>query len=125
MSHTDKLAALAKLMVGRQATVSDDDLHVYLEDLADIEPAIVAAACETLRKRPKREYETAFPCIGDILEACRLAKIEQRHEAQRQLAAKCTTPEDPPASPPLTRAEAKAFVARLKADVERLRKAKR
>ena len=120
-----KLGAMMKLAAARQATLTELSQQVYLEDLQDVAVEFVEAACHTLAREPRREYQTAFPALGDVLEACRQAKVEQAHEARRLLAAKCTTPEYPPPSPPLTRAEAKAFVARLKADVDRLRKAKR
>lgn len=85
--HQRKMAALAKLAIRRQATIHDGDFAVYLEDIAEIPVATVERACDTIGREPRREYETAFPALGDLLKACRVAAFAIETERIKALVA--------------------------------------
>lgn len=117
-------AALAKMAMFRQADPSDLTLNLYSAELEDhgIAPEVILRACQALQETPRREGETAFPDLGTLLVACREAKQALYREHLERLAAKAPkalmSAED---VKPLSREQAKSFVADLKAQVEAIR----
>jgi|SRR6185369_15004110 len=114
-------AALAKLSILRQASdVSDLTLDLYAAELeaAGITPDVVVIACQGLQSQPRAEGETAFPSLGTLLERCYAIRREWQKQAeavasQRLLEAERSGQRN------MTKAEAAAFIAQLKADVDR------
>jgi len=76
---------LAKLAIRRQASITPADLAVYSEDLAGF---LMPDLTEGLRSfvRPRERGETAFPDVGSIIEACKVARGErlQREALERE-----------------------------------------
>lgn len=105
---------LAKLSARRQAEVDDAVYVIYAEDLAaeSIPVADVEAVCARLGKQPREPYQTAFPPIGDILQACREIR-QNRAQQQRALEDRERNARLLPA--PLSREEASTWLARIKA----------
>jgi len=110
-----KLNALIRLGIARQAPMDTPSQKVYLEELAHVPAEVIERVCQHLARRPKGDYEPAFPAVGTVLELCG-SILRQRliqSDTQRYL--------DAPTRPSLSREEAKAWVEQLKADVERAR----
>jgi hypothetical protein len=123
ISHTgnpEVTAALATMAMFRQADPSELTLNLYSAELEarGIDPAVAIRACQAIQETPRRDGQTAFPDLGTLLDACVEAKQALYRERLEVLAAQAPKQLLPPASPPMTRAEAKSFVAKLRSDVE-------
>lgn len=119
--HAERvIEALKRLAILRQADVGAGTYAAYVQTLAQdgLEPGIVVDVCERLAKRPRGEGETAFPDYGTLAGECRATAKRRALESARAQAPKAL-PE--PVRADLTRDEAKRFVDRLKAAVERRR----
>ncbi len=117
-------AALTQMAAFRQADVDGDTLRLYADALAEesLPNEVIVRACRTIERTPRREGETAFPDFGTLLKACSMAKEQIRQDGIARLASTAPKALMPPEDmPSLTREEAKAFVTRLRADVEALR----
>lgn len=109
-----KLAALMKLAAARQSPIDELAQQVYLEGLERVPSDIVERACQQLAMRPKNDYEPMFPSLGIVVEECKAVRDhDDSMNAPKQL--------KEARSADLTRAEAKAWVTKLKRDVESLR----
>jgi hypothetical protein len=59
--------ALANLALARQvADFGDNAQRVYLHLLADLDPVLVARACEAYARQPRKEFESTMPAVADI-----------------------------------------------------------
>ena len=58
--------ALVNLALARQAEFEDGAQRVYLHLLADLDPALVARACEEWARRPRAEFAPVMPTAADI-----------------------------------------------------------
>lgn len=122
--HPVVTKALAKMAMLRQAETSALTLNLYSAELAErgIAVEVVVRACAALQETPRREGETAFPDLGTLLKACSVAKEAIRQERNAALAASCPKLLRPGEDqPPMSRADARAFVAQLRRDVEAVR----
>lgn len=78
--------ALIRLAAARGGKLDDVTSEVYLDDLQAFEPSFVSRACETLRKQPRRDYETILPALATIIaEVERIAREDARVEANLRL----------------------------------------
>jgi hypothetical protein len=112
-----KLGSLVRLGVARQAPPDEVVLRVYLDGLRAVPAAVVDQACVELARAPRDDYESSFPSLGVLLERCKAVRNHQQMlAAPKQL--REATPE------PLTKAEAQAWVERLRRDVRVKRAAK-
>lgn len=113
-----KLNALLRLGILRQAPQELETLKAYIEELEPMPSDVVEICCQKIARRPKGEYEPAFPAIGTILQECRShqARVMQEIETSRLL--------NPPAvSVPseLQRQRKEKFLAELRDIVNRKR----
>ena len=72
------LKNLFTLAEARQAAVSESTLKLYVSTLMDWPVEDVEQVCTKIATSPRREGETAFPPLGNILEdlrACKAAKL--------------------------------------------------
>ena len=120
-----KLDALIRLGIGRQAKPLDAQTQeVYLDDL-DNEPAdVVVEACRRLRIAERPEFDTVFPSVGTLLAECKEVRRLQGRERVKALAAQApkllAAPVD---ETPITREEARVFMADFRARVRASRQA--
>lgn len=105
---------LAKLAVRRQAEVDPQTFTVYGEDLAakNIPLEDVQAVCDRLGEKAREAYQTAFPCLGDILQPC-LEIRRNRERTQLELAYR-EHQQRALAAPPMSDETAKLWLARIK-----------
>lgn len=83
----DLRTSLQALAIARSTEVDDAVLAVYLHSLADLDVAIVSAACERLAKEPRKDYQAALPEVGLIrLEAAKVAREVSHTERIKRLA---------------------------------------
>jgi hypothetical protein len=109
-----KLGALIRLGIARQSPLDEAGQQVYLEALLRIPGDVVERSCQELSAEPRNDFEPMFPPLGVILQRCRqvrdhwagLMVPKQLREARPE---------------PLTKDEAKAWIERLKADVQKRR----
>lgn len=79
-------ASLTRLAIARGASLDESIAVVYLTDLADLDPALVARACGVLAKLKREDYETALPSVGTIREHVEaLSRDDARAQARQQL----------------------------------------
>jgi len=71
------VALLAILGVRRQAKLDDEDYKVFASDLEEYELADIEAGLSQIGKRPRDEGETAFPSLGTMLAAIKLARRQR------------------------------------------------
>lgn len=120
-------AALAKMAILRQASdVSDLTLDIYTAELERFQvPAeAVVEACARLQHRPRSDGETAFPDFGALLKLCRVIAAQQAsrmNEERYQRWLLETGQREPVDAPERTPEQARAFVAQMRRDVDRLR----
>lgn len=111
-----KVQALIKLGIARQSPQDDASQIVYVEGLESVPSDIVERACSQLAREPKNDYEPAFPSLGALIQRCREVRDhDDMASAPKQL--REARPE------PLSKEEAKAWVEKLKAEVQRRRQA--
>lgn len=105
---------LRKLSVRRQAEVDAPTYGLYAEDLARerIDLADLDIVCYQIGRTPRREFESAFPALGDLLEACRHVREARR---ARELEAAAANAPKQILGEPMTRERAKAWLAKIKA----------
>lgn len=112
-----KIVALVKLGIARQSPLEEAGQQVYLEQLASVPSDILERACVELARIPRDDYEPAFPSLGIVIERCRMVRDhDAAMAAPKQLYQ--SQPKD------WTKAEAKAWVERLRRDVQSQRKRK-
>jgi hypothetical protein len=63
--------------VRRQAKLDDEDYKVFASDLEEYELADIEAGLSQIGKRPRDEGETAFPSLGTMLAAIKLARRQR------------------------------------------------
>ena len=68
--YHDHLRALTRLSIMRQANLQERDFMVFIEELSDVDPDVLAESCQRLGREPRERYETAFPDVGAIRAAC-------------------------------------------------------
>lgn len=119
-----KLRALIRLGLARQSKLDKDGQVLYLDELVGLPADIVEVACANLQRQPRRDYETAFPALGDVLEACREVERTRQAVAHRRWLEEHPLPNFDP-GPPMSKAEVKAFIAQMKADVDAIRRVSR
>jgi hypothetical protein len=79
------LPRLAGLAEARQASVSSETLQLYSDQLSRFALEDVCTVTRRMALEPRREFETAFPALGDIAEEIRgLEKRRRRDEQQRK-----------------------------------------
>lgn len=116
-----KLQALTKLAVRRQATQLEPSTYVvYLEDLQQTPLEVVELACETVGKAPRAEYETAYPPVGNLLQACKRAAVELQEARWKAIAATAPKSLPPAEEMPPSREEASRVMAGFRARVRQL-----
>lgn len=71
------LKALVFLAEARQADVSKETLKICAAELLRWPVDLVENTCHRLAKRPRREGETAFPALGNLLEELQSRKAAQ------------------------------------------------
>lgn len=117
--------ALAKLGIARQHRLSEEEFDVYLDELDKFAAGIVREACRQIACEPREAFETAFPSLGTLISRC-AAVIRQEDAKRRDALAdegmKYLRASETHNAPEMTREEAKAFVNRLKAEVDAKRK---
>jgi len=114
-------AALAKMALLRQAPDVDRvtlDLFAAELESSGITPDVVVIACQALQTRPRADGETAFPSFGTLLEACYGIRREWQKQAEA-VASQRLLEAERAGQRNMTKAEAAAFIAQLKADVDR------
>ncbi len=110
-----KVKALVKLGIARQSPQDAAAQLVYVEGLQHVPSDIVERACAQLALVPRDDYEPMYPPLGVIIERCRMVRDHDASiGAPKQL--REARPE------PLTKAEASAWVERLKRDVRSRRR---
>jgi len=79
------LSRLAGLAEARQASVSSETLQLYSDQLSRFALEDVCTVTRQMALEPRREFETAFPALGDIAEGIRrLEKRRRQAEQQRK-----------------------------------------
>lgn len=79
------VALLAGLAEARQANVSDRTYELYSAALSGFPEADVRALVERIARERRREGETAFPSLGQLVEPLQAtAAARQRERAQRK-----------------------------------------
>lgn len=125
MSKPRMTIALARMAVLRQAPeLTELDFELYAEELVrqNVPADQVEEACQRMGLREREEGQTAFPSLGSLLKECERVRVDRRRAEIEALAATAPKALMPPENmPPLSREEAKAFVTRLRADVEAMR----
>ena len=76
--------ALLSLAEARQATISDSTLKLYSKSLVLWPTEDVFGVCADIAGKPRREGDTSFPTLGDILERLRERKRKRISENAAQ-----------------------------------------
>lgn len=115
--NAQKLKALVRLGIARQAPLDEAGQQVYLEAIVRIPADVVERACQELGAEPRNDFEPMFPPLGVLIQRCRavrehwdsLSAPKQLREAKQE---------------PLTKEEARAWINRLKGAVQQRREGK-
>jgi hypothetical protein len=75
--------ALTRLCVARGGAIDDTASEVYLDRLARFSPGLVRRACERWMDVPRREFETALPDVGKLIQTIEHIAEEDAAELRR------------------------------------------
>lgn len=64
----------------RQASVSETTLNLYIKTLAEWPIDFIQHVCTQMAMVPRREGETAFPTLGDFMEALKMHRARKAQE---------------------------------------------
>lgn len=118
--------ALGQMAAFRGATVTDETLALFAARLVAervrVEDAV--EACRRLEREERAEGELAFPSLGTLLKRIGLVESQRyrREQERREHGVKQLQAQRDADLPHFTKAEAKAFVAQMRQDVEAVRK---
>lgn len=102
------IKALVRMGIARQSPPDEAALIVYAEELNGIDPGVIEAACHRLSRRPRADFETAFPSLGALLLTCEQVTADHALDRIRAIAETCPKQLEPPAElPAMTKHEAK------------------
>jgi len=95
--HQAVFSAVRALAMARQAEMSAEEFVVYFAGLADLDPFVVARACQRLAQVARQPYEPAMFELGRIRdEAGRVALDDAKARELRQLAPAPSSPDTDP-----------------------------
>jgi hypothetical protein len=77
------IAVLVRLALRRQAELETAVFDVYADDLLADGVAMddLIAVCDAIGKTPRADYASAFPAVGDLLQACRSRAYNRKQAA--------------------------------------------
>jgi len=113
MSRDEIIQTLGRLAIRRQAEVDQFTFEVYADDLVreGVDAEDLVAVCWELGRKPRAEYQPAFPAVGDLLQGCaeiRRNKTQRMWEERRATAMMVTD------GKPMTPENAKKWLERIK-----------
>lgn len=116
--------ALGQMATFRGAPVRDEVVLLFAKRLIaeGQTPEQIIDACGDLERRPRSEGETAWPSLGTLLEECRRSALRLAARRCVELARMAPKALSAPEWQDMTPEDAQAFVARLRRDVQDVRK---